>query len=174
LEANFTWVGFKELINDRIAYEYQELREGMNLVQMKHIGSLKAYVRDFNDQMNTTPKMDEFSKKCVFLDGLQKWVVDALFKFPKLPEDVAGIIEIAEQIKRKSNSPFQQSYFNKNVPRGKRRKNFVSGQKSKDQSGGRSFNKGDHQNGNPSNTSDKRGGKNIIVAMDLAKVVTSL
>jgi hypothetical protein len=44
--------------------------------------------------MNATPKMDEFAKKCIFLGGLQKWVVDALFKFPKLPEDVAGIIKI--------------------------------------------------------------------------------
>jgi hypothetical protein len=65
---------------------------------MKHIGSLKAYVLDFNAERNATSKMDEFSKKCIFLGGLQKWVVDALFKFPKLPEDVAGIIKIAEQI----------------------------------------------------------------------------
>ena len=44
--------------------------------------------------MNTTPKMDEFLKKCIFLDGLQKWVVDALFKFAKLPKDVVEIIKI--------------------------------------------------------------------------------
>jgi hypothetical protein len=43
--------------------------------------------------MNATSKMDEFSKKCIFLGGLQKWVVDALLKLPKLPEDVAGIIK---------------------------------------------------------------------------------
>lgn len=30
--------------------------------------------------------------------GLQKWVVDVLFKSPKFLEDVAGIIEIAESI----------------------------------------------------------------------------
>jgi hypothetical protein len=29
---------------------------------------------------------------------LQKWVVDALFKFPKLLEDVTGIIKIAKGI----------------------------------------------------------------------------
>jgi hypothetical protein len=69
-------------------------------------------VRDFNAQMNATPKMDEFSKKYIFLGGLQKWVVDALFKFPKLLEDVAGIIKIAERIeadgsKIKSSAPSQ-------------------------------------------------------------------
>ena len=63
--------------------------------------------------------MDEFAKKCIFLGGLQKWVVDALFKFPKLPEDVAGIIKIAERIEangleRKSSGPSQQSGFSKN------------------------------------------------------------
>jgi hypothetical protein len=61
---------------------------------VKHIGSLKAYVLDFNAQMNATPKMDEFSKKSILLDGLQKWVVDALFKFPELLEDVVGINKI--------------------------------------------------------------------------------
>jgi hypothetical protein len=98
LAANLTWVDFKELLVDRFTLEYQELRDGINLVQMRHTWSLKAYVRDFNAQMNVTPKMDEFAKRCIFLGGLQKWVVDALFKFPKLPEDVAGIIKIAERI----------------------------------------------------------------------------
>ena len=44
----------------------------MNLVQMKHTGSLKAYVHDFSAQMHATCKMNEFSKKCIFFDGLQK------------------------------------------------------------------------------------------------------
>jgi hypothetical protein len=103
-------------------------------------------VRDFNAQMNATPKMDEFSKKYIFLGGLQKWMVDALFKFPKLPKDVAGIIKIAERIaanepKRKSSNPSQQSSLNKNAPRGKEFKKFGSGQKSKDQSRSESSNK---------------------------------
>jgi hypothetical protein len=59
--ASLTWVGFKELTSNRFSPKYQELREGMNLVQMKHIGSLKAYVSDFNAQMNATSKMHEFS-----------------------------------------------------------------------------------------------------------------
>jgi len=110
LVANLTWVGFKDMLSERFTPEYQELREGMNLVQMRHTGSLKAYVRDFNAQMNATPKMHEFSRKCIFLGGLQKWVVDALFKFPKLPEDVAGIIKIVERIEadgpeRRSSGP---------------------------------------------------------------------
>jgi hypothetical protein len=96
----------------------------MNLVQMRHTGSLKAYVHNFNAQMNATPKMDEFAKRCIFLGGLQKWVVDALFKFPKLPEDVAGIIKIAERIEadgpeRKSSGPSQQSGSSRNMSRGK-------------------------------------------------------
>ena len=49
---------------------------------------LKAYVHVFNAQIYVTPKMDKFAKKCNFLSGVQKWVVDALFKFPKFPEDV--------------------------------------------------------------------------------------
>ena len=122
--ASLTWVGFKEVLFERFMPEYQELHEGMNLVQMRHTGSLKAYVRDFNVQMNATPKMDEFAKKCIFLGGLQKWVVDALFKFPKPPEDVARIIKIAERIevdgpKRKSNGPSLQSSLSKNGSRGK-------------------------------------------------------
>jgi hypothetical protein len=120
LAANLTWVGFKELFVDRFTPEYQELREGLNFVQMRHTGSLKAYVRDFNAQMNATPKMDEFAKRCIFLGGLQKWVVDVLFKFPKFPEVVAGIIKIAERIeadgpKRKSSSPAQQSGSSQNM-----------------------------------------------------------
>ena len=113
MAASLTWIGFKEFLVDRFTPEYQELQEGMNLVQMKHTGSLKAYVCDFYVQMNATPTMDEFAKNCIFLDGLQKWVVDALFKFLKLSEDVAGIIKIAERIEadaleRKLNSPAQQ------------------------------------------------------------------
>jgi hypothetical protein len=75
-------------------------------------------------------------------------VVDALFKFPKLPRDVARIIKIAEQIEadgpeRRLSSPFQQSSLNKSAPQGKGRKKFGSRQKSKDQSGGETSNKGD-------------------------------
>ena len=127
-----TWVGFKELFVDRFTSEYQELREGVNLVQMRHTGSLKAYVRDFNAQMNVAPKMDEFAKKCIFLGGLQKWVLDVLFKFPKLPEDVAEIIKIAERIeadgseKKLMSDPSQQNGVSPNMSRGKERKRFGS------------------------------------------------
>ena len=70
--ASLTWIGFKELLIERFTPKYQDLREGMNLVQMRHTKSLKAYVHDFNAQMNATPKMYEFAKKCIFLGGLQK------------------------------------------------------------------------------------------------------
>ena len=33
---NLTWVGFKELLVERFTPDCQELREGMNLVQMRH------------------------------------------------------------------------------------------------------------------------------------------
>jgi hypothetical protein len=42
--ASLTWVGFMELLVERFTLEYQELHEGMNLVQMRHTGSLKAYI----------------------------------------------------------------------------------------------------------------------------------
>src|ERR1700738_1744885 len=160
--ASLTWIGFKELLVDRFAPEYQELREGMNLVQMRHTGSLKAYVRDFNAQMNATPKMDEFAKKYIFLGGLQKWVVDALFKFPKLPEDVAGIIKIAERIEadapeRKSSGPAQQGGFSRNMSRGKERKKFGPSNHFKGQADGKNANKGGHQGGKPPNGGMKGG-----------------
>ena len=107
------------------------MREDMNLVQMRHTRSLKAYVCNFNAQMNATPKIDEFAKKCIFLSGLQKLVVDALFKFPKLSKNVAGIIKIAEGIEAngfetKSSGCSQQSSLRKNGSQGKERKNFGS------------------------------------------------
>ena len=160
--ANLTWVGFKELLVERFTPEYQELCEGMNLVQMRHTRSLKAYVHDFNAQMNATPKMDEFAKKCIFLGGLQKWVVDALFKFPKLPEDVAGIIKIAERIEadgpeRKSSGPSQQSGFSKNGSRGKECKKFGSSNRHKGQVDGTTYNKGGNHVSKPPKGGNKGG-----------------
>lgn len=79
---------------------------------------------DLNAQMKATPKMDEFSRKCISLGGLQKWVVDAFSKFLNLLEDVAGIINIAERIeadgpKKKSIGPAQQSGSYQNMSQGK-------------------------------------------------------
>ena len=160
--ANLTWVGFKELFVERFLLEYQELREGMNLVQMRHTGSLKAYWRGFNARINVTPKMDEFAKKCIFLGGLQKWVVDALFKFPKLLEDVAGIIKIVERIEtngpeRKSSGPSQQSGFSKNGSQGKERKKFGSSNRHKGQVDGTIYNKGGNHVGKPPKGKNKGG-----------------
>ena len=160
--ANLTWVGFKELLVERFMSEYQELHEGMNLVQIRHTGSLKAYVHDFNAQMNATLKMDKFAKKCIFLGGLQKWMVDALLKFPKLPEDVAGIIKIAERIEadgpeRKSSGPSQQSSFSKNGSRGKERKNFGSSNWHKGQVDGTTYNRGGNHVGKPPKGGNKGG-----------------
>jgi len=56
-----------KLLVERFTPVYQQLCEGMNLVQMRVTGPLKAYVLDLNAQMNATPKMDNFAKKCIFL-----------------------------------------------------------------------------------------------------------
>ena len=69
--ANVNWIGFKELFIKTFMLKYQKLVEGMNLVQIRHIGSLKAYVHNFNTQMNAMPKIDEFANKYIFLDGFQ-------------------------------------------------------------------------------------------------------
>ena len=145
--ANLTWVGFKELLVERFTPEYQELREGMNLVQMRHTGSLKAYVRDFNAQMNATPKMDEFAKKCIFLGGLQKWVVDALFKFPKLPETWQGSSRLQRELKQTALRGSQVALLNKVAlarmgSQGKERKKFGSSNPHKGQVDGTTYNKG--------------------------------
>ena len=159
---SLSWIGFKELLVERFTLEYQELHEGMNLVQMRHTRSLKAYVCDFNVQMNATPKMDKFAKKCIILGGLQKWVVDALFKFPKLSEDVARIIKIVERIeadgpKRKSSGPSQQSSFSKNGSRCKESKNFGSSNQHKGQVDSTTYIKGGNHVGKPPKGGNKGG-----------------
>jgi hypothetical protein len=65
--ANLTWVGFMELLVEVLTTVYQQLCEGMNLVQMRLTGPLKAYVLDLNVPMNVTPNMDNYAKKCIFL-----------------------------------------------------------------------------------------------------------
>jgi hypothetical protein len=74
-----------ELLVERFTPLYQQLCEGMNLVQMRLTGSLKAYEFDLNAPMNATPKRDNFARKCIFL-GEKKKVVggESLFKFPNL------------------------------------------------------------------------------------------
>jgi hypothetical protein len=47
--ASLTWVNFRKLISDRFKPIHEELREGMNFIHMKHIGSLKAYMTNFNN-----------------------------------------------------------------------------------------------------------------------------
>lgn len=96
--VNLTWVGFKKLFVEMLISKYQELYEEMNLVQMKRMGSYKAYIYDFNVQINATPKMKKFAKNYIIVGGLQKWVVDVLFKFPTLLEDMACIIKIFKSI----------------------------------------------------------------------------
>jgi hypothetical protein len=56
-----------ELLVERFTPVYQQLCEGMNLVQMRVTVIFKAYMLDLNALMNATPKMDNFAKKCIFL-----------------------------------------------------------------------------------------------------------
>ena len=44
----------------------------MNLVQVRHPGSIKAYVREFHTQMNGKSKIDKLSKKYIVLYGVPK------------------------------------------------------------------------------------------------------
>ena len=85
----------------------------MNFIQIKHPGSLKAYVCIFHTQMNGTSMMDELSKKYIILGEVSKMVVNNMFKFRKLIEGVAKIIKIAKSIeaddpKRKFGDALQQ------------------------------------------------------------------
>jgi hypothetical protein len=57
---------------ERFTSKYQELLEGMNLVEMRPTGTLKAYVCDFNNEINATPKMVEFMKEMHFLMWVAK------------------------------------------------------------------------------------------------------
>ena len=93
--AKLTWVGFREGLVKKFTPEFQKLCEGMNLVQMRLAGPLKAYMLDLNAQMNAMPKMDKFAMKCIFLGGVQKLVVDALFKFQNVFGDMVEIINIS-------------------------------------------------------------------------------
>lgn len=60
--ANLTWIDFKELFVESFMSEYQILHMVLNLVQMRHIGPLKAYMCDLYAQVYDTLKMDEISK----------------------------------------------------------------------------------------------------------------
>ena len=42
----------------------------MNLVQIKHPGSLKAYMQKFHKQMNDTSRMNKLFEKCIVLGGV--------------------------------------------------------------------------------------------------------
>jgi hypothetical protein len=79
-------------------------------------------MRDFNAQMIATPKLEGVAKKHIFLDGLQMWVMNVLFKFPNLPKDMAWIIKIAKNIdshgsKKKLSCAPQQSGLSQNLSR---------------------------------------------------------
>jgi hypothetical protein len=72
-----------KLFVKRFMPEYQELLEGMNLVQIWYTGPLKAYVLDLNAPMNVTPKMDNVAKKCIFLGEVAKVGGGCLVQIPK-------------------------------------------------------------------------------------------
>jgi hypothetical protein len=44
----------------------------MNLGEMRFTGPLKPYVLDLNAPINATPKIDNFTKKCIFLSEKTK------------------------------------------------------------------------------------------------------
>jgi hypothetical protein len=92
------WVGFMKLLIKRFTPVYQKLCEGMNLVQMRLMGSLKAHVFDLNAPMNAKPKMENFAKKCIFLGEIAKVGGGHLVEVSKTFENI-GIMTIAKGIK---------------------------------------------------------------------------
>lgn len=60
--ANLTWVGFMKLLLKRFMPEYQDLLEGMNLVQIRLTRPFHAYVVNLNAQMNATLKINKFGR----------------------------------------------------------------------------------------------------------------
>jgi hypothetical protein len=74
-----------ELFVERVTPVYQQVCEGMNLVQMRLSWPLKAYEIDLNAPMNATPKIDNSTKKCIFLgEKVKVGGGETLFKFPNL------------------------------------------------------------------------------------------
>ena len=56
----------------RFTLKYQQLREGVKLVQMWHTKSRKACMCNFYVQINDTSKMNKVAKNFIILGGLQK------------------------------------------------------------------------------------------------------
>ena len=90
-----------------------KVAQKMNLVQMKHIKTPKASIGDFNAQVNAKSKMDVFIKKCIFFDGLQKWMVNALFKVPKISKSVAKSSKLQRKLKYMALKGNKKVPFNK-------------------------------------------------------------
>ena len=68
--AIFIMVDFMKFFTKRFTLKNQELCDRMNLMQMRHTESLKAYVCNCNAQMNATPHMHKVTKNIFFL----RWV----------------------------------------------------------------------------------------------------
>ena len=61
-----------DLLVERFTPVYQKLCEGMNMVQMRLTGPLKAYVLDLDVPTNVIPMMDNYAKKYIYLDEKAK------------------------------------------------------------------------------------------------------
>lgn len=101
-------------------------------------------------------------RNAVFLGRLQRWVVDALLKFLKFLEDVAGIIKIAKSIEadgteKKSSSLSQQSGLSRNMFQGKNERSFNHQTSTKGIPKVQTPYKVGKQGGKPSNIENKRG-----------------
>ena len=116
----------------------------MNLVQLKLRGGfLKAYVLDFNAQMNATPKMHKFSRKMYVFRWISKVGGGYFVQFPMFFKDMAGIIKITKGIE--ADGP-------------KSAKSLGHHTTKKNQVEGTSSNKGDTQGGEPSKVENKEHG----------------
>ena len=75
----------------------------MNLVQMKHTGSIKAYVCKFNTKINDTTNIDELAKKLIVLVGVAKLGGGCLVQVPKASWGRGGDHQECESIE--ANGP---------------------------------------------------------------------
>ena len=70
--TNLTCISFKEFLIERFTLEYKKLREKVNLEQMRHTKSLKAYILDVFHREFIHFRYGVHLHIEIFLGGLQK------------------------------------------------------------------------------------------------------
>ncbi|KAL3688559.1 hypothetical protein R1sor_014868 [Riccia sorocarpa] len=126
---SMTWKTWKETLLNRFTPEYQELRDGVELMRCRQTGNLGVYVREFTSRLEGLPNSVEFYKKALFLSGLKPAVERELYKQPILPATCAELLKKAEMFsmsetedtKGKAPDPNASSSSQKNKGKGVKR-----------------------------------------------------